>query len=466
MRYIAIPLVAFFLLLAYLSLEELIEEREEFDLTASLPLENAPPELVLATTALGGFRGIIVDYLWIRAMGLKESGKYFELVQLYDWIGKMEPRIEAVWAHNAWNMAYNISVELNTPGERWSWIKRGIELLRDEGLRYNPRSSLLYKELAWIYQHKIGGVSDAFHWEYKRCLAEEMEGVLGKDSSLLSGIASSKKTKDNLLRYNKLTQEMKLDPQRMLEMVDTYGPLDWTLAQSHALYWLTKGLDLARKKAGLSQSRAERGIDRNYERLILHAIISLCEAGRVFRTDTGFIITGPDFRFIDTAEGIYGQLKEKYKEDVGLASAHENFLQSMVVLLYTYGREKDSLSTYRRLRALNPSRYRMGCEDYIFVQIKEDLEGASPLEVSAFIQGILRQSLMSLAIGDDERSAGLENLAKLVWNRYMKEYGKTERASLPPLEEIRTSLVKRALGGEFPPVLQNRLRERLGLSEE
>ena len=454
MRYIAIPLIAFFLLLAYLSLGELIEEREEFNLTASLPLENAPPELVLATIALGGFRGIIVDYLWLRAIGLKESGKYFELVQLYDWIGKMEPRIEAVWAHNAWNMAYNISVELDTPEERWAWIKRGIELLRDEGLRYNPRSSLLYKELAWIYLHKVGDVVDAFQWEYKRYLAEEMEDVLGKDSSLLSEVASSKRTPDNLLRYNKLIQEMKLDPEHMLEMMETYGPLDWGLAQSHALYWLTKGLE----------STGEA--DRNYERLILHAIIGLCEAGRVIRTDAGFIITEPDFRFIDTADRIYGELKKKYKEDIGLASAHKNFLESMVVLLYTYGREKDSLSTYRRLRILSPSRYRMGMEEYIFVQIREGLKGASPLKVSAFIRGLLRQSLMSLAINQDERAAGIENLAKLVWNRYMKKYSKTERSSLSPFEEIRTSLVKQALEGEFPPVLQNRLRERLGFNEE
>ena len=108
----------------------------------------------------------------------------------------------------------------------------------------------------------------------------------------------------------------------------------------------------------------------------------------------------------------------------------------------------------------------MGCEDYIFAQIKEDLEAASLLEISAFIRGVLRQSLMSLAIGEDERAAGCENLAKLVWNRYMKEYGKIEHGSLPPLEEIRTSLVRRALEGEFPQVLQNRLRERLGLSEK
>ena len=171
MKRTAIFLTIVFFTLSYFCLGKVNRQRAEFRLTTSSPLENAPPELVLATTALGGFRGIVVDYLWIRAMELQRQGKYFELVQIYDWIGKMEPRIEMVWCHNAWNMAYNISVELGKPIERWMWIKRGIELLRDEGLKYNPKSILLYKELAWIYQHKIAQFSDKFQWEYKKYLS-------------------------------------------------------------------------------------------------------------------------------------------------------------------------------------------------------------------------------------------------------------------------------------------------------
>ena len=438
-------LVAIIFLLAYLCLGHLNRERERFNLTASVPLENAPPELILMTTALGGFRGIVVDYLWLRAMELQRSGKYFELVQIYDWIGKMEPRIEAVWSHNAWNMAYNISVELETPEERWLWIKRGIELLRDEGLKYNPGSSLLYRELAWIYLHKIAQSSDTFHWHYKMSFAREMEDVLGEDGSLSTSANSAGETAE------RLRNELKLEPERMLKLTDVYGPLDWRLAQSHAIYWLQKGLEVGGKQIAI-----------NHERLILHAVISLCETGRIVRTDTGFILAEPDFRFIDTADRIYSELDEKYGGDTGLASAHENFLQSAVVLLYTYGRSKESLKIYRRLRKLNFSKYRMSLEDYIFLRIRENLEGASALEMSAFIQGILRQSLFSLAIGDDEKSAGLENLAKLIWSRYMEKYGETERMSLPPFEVIRNSVVKRVLKGEFPESLRDRLKERFG----
>lgn len=432
---------------AYKLLVQLNEQRDEFNLTATTPLENAPPELVLATTALGGFRGIIVDYLWIRAMELQRSGKYFELVQIYDWIGKMEPRIEAIWSHNAWNMAYNISVELPSAEERWLWIKRGIELLRDEGLKYNPESSLLYMELAWIYQHKIGGFSDMFHWGYKKYLADEMERLLGKDCSELAEIAS----RNNSLRYKELVEILKLEPERMLKLQDLYGPLDWRLAQAHAIYWLTKGTEVRGESHTI-----------NTDRLILHAIISLCESGKIVKTDAGFLLGEPDFRFLDTADRLYRELQEKYGREVGLASSHENFLQSVVVLLYTYGRGRDSLHYYRKLVKLYPSKYRAALEDYIFARIKENMISESPHKVYGFISGILRQALVSLAIGDDEKSAGLENFAKLVWIKYMDESGGVERMALPPFEEIRDSVVKRVLESEFPEVLRERLKERLG----
>ena len=446
-RIVIIFLIIAFFFPVYVFLGKLNEGRSEFDLISSSPLESAPPELVLATTALGGFRGIVVDYLWIRAMELQRSGKFFELVQIYDWIGKMEPRMEMVWGHNAWNMAYNISVELPSAEERWVWIKRGIELLRDEGLKYNPGSIMLYRELAWIYLHKIGKFHDRFHWYYKMKLAEEMGGALDKDGSAL--IAPGGKAAE------KLVKELKLEPERMSELTEIYGPLDWRLAQSHAIYWLTKGAEIYGEEQAV-----------NYDRLILHAIISLCETGKFVRTPEGFILAEPDFRFLDTADRLYRELREKYGKETGLSSAHENFLQSAVILLYTYGRNRKALEYYGRLRKLKPPNYRLPIEDYIFARIKENIEGASPLEVSALIHGTLRQALMSLAIGDDEKSAGLENLAKLIWKKHMEKYGDNENYRLPPFKVMRDSIVKRALEGEFPQNLQDSLRERFGVDAQ
>lgn len=87
--------------------------------------------MAFTTVALGGFRGIIADMLWMRASELQNEGKFFELAQLADWITKLEPRFPTVWAFHAWNMAYNISVLFPDPEDRWRWVQQGIRLLRD-----------------------------------------------------------------------------------------------------------------------------------------------------------------------------------------------------------------------------------------------------------------------------------------------------------------------------------------------
>ena len=78
-------------------------------------------------------------------------------------------------------MAYNISVAIpaNQPHERWRWVKNGYELLRDKGIVINPKSILLYRELARIFQHKIGAVTDDAHKYYKLQLALMFEPLLG-----------------------------------------------------------------------------------------------------------------------------------------------------------------------------------------------------------------------------------------------------------------------------------------------
>ncbi|MHC4657858.1 MAG: hypothetical protein ACYS83_01605 [Planctomycetota bacterium] len=145
------------------------------------PLENAPPSLAFATVAMGAFRGLVVDILWMRAEKLKEEGQFFDAKQLAEWITTLQPRFASVWDFHSWNMAYNISVAIpaTQPDERWRWVKNGYELLRDEAIKINPKSILLYRQLAFMFQHKIGAVSDEAHKYYKLQLAMAMKPLLG-----------------------------------------------------------------------------------------------------------------------------------------------------------------------------------------------------------------------------------------------------------------------------------------------
>ncbi len=55
------------LMLASVRIEPIHNARKEMGLVANEPLENAPPSLAFATVAMGAFRGLVVDILWMRA---------------------------------------------------------------------------------------------------------------------------------------------------------------------------------------------------------------------------------------------------------------------------------------------------------------------------------------------------------------------------------------------------------------
>jgi hypothetical protein len=142
-------------------------------------IEGAPPIVALGT-AIGAIRGVIVDYLWIRLTLMKEKGLFYELMADADLITKLAPRFPQVWAFHGHNMAYNVSVMTNTPEERWNWVKSGIDLVRNEGLKYNPNDLVLHKELAFWFGHKLDGIADDAHLHYKREFAREWHLLLGQ----------------------------------------------------------------------------------------------------------------------------------------------------------------------------------------------------------------------------------------------------------------------------------------------
>ncbi|MCA9285495.1 MAG: hypothetical protein KDA22_09785 [Phycisphaerales bacterium] len=141
-------------------------------------VEGAPP-IVQLGTAIGALRGIIVDYLWIKVNAMKQKGLFYEIMADSDLITKLQPRFAEVWGFNGHNMAYNVSVLTNNPEERWEWVKAGINLVRDKGLRYNPNDVSLNKELAFWFAHKIDGIADDAHFYYKREFAREWHLLLG-----------------------------------------------------------------------------------------------------------------------------------------------------------------------------------------------------------------------------------------------------------------------------------------------
>jgi len=207
--------------------------------------DRLPPMLTFVTAGLAGFRGIATEILWFRVTRLQDEGRYLELVQLTDWITLLDPYTQEGWIYNAWNLAYNISVMYNRPEDRLRWVRNGISLLRDEALRFNPRDAKLYRELSWLYSNKIGDSLDSAHETYKLALAEEMAPFLFPNGTV-------NVTPEN----SEGLAALRLDVKYMADLENRFGPLDWRMPDSHALYWADSGIEFANEAERLLCERA------------------------------------------------------------------------------------------------------------------------------------------------------------------------------------------------------------------
>ena len=180
---------------------------------------SAPALAEGAFAALGGLRSIAAEVVWFRMDRLQDEGRYVELAQLATVLTRMEPHTPEVWSHAAWNLAYNVSVMMPTPADRWRWVHAGLRLLRDEGLRFNPRSSDLLRELAWMFELKIGADIDSAAATYRTEWRKIVEDVRNRNA----------------------WDELGMDPRVMRRIEETTGFDDWTDPQLSAIYWAAVG---------------------------------------------------------------------------------------------------------------------------------------------------------------------------------------------------------------------------------
>lgn len=505
------------------------------------PVHGTSPTLMLATTALGAFRGIILDVIWIRMQDLKQDKKFFEIVQLSDLACKMAPRFPKAWAFNAWNMAYNVSVELPELYERWNWVRAGINLLKNEGIPYNPDSPDLYRELAWIYTHKVGGQLDDANLYYKQELGAYMHEVLGGSGTRqqLKALENAPRTADELLaapnvrefveklraigfdpldqtqifgflknpagikreirdvldaranqpaldavvlfvRARRLRDECRLDIPRMLQLDDEYGEFDWRSPYPHAIYWATLGLEKARKinkmkaeQQGLKEfknddQRPYREID--FDRIFYGAFQDLVRQGRLIFDSRGRLLPwfGPDYRFADAMEKIYEQMLVKYAKEgeIGLTSAHENFLKRMVVEMYFTGSPRQSAKFWKILVDTYPTHsvdYKLPFEQYVRKAFQDYVTDMSTVQATQIVYGVLIRGFLSYGCNDDEAAAQYENFAKAIVNQNNKDSDGVERTEIK-YDRIRELVLTDIFSGELgvPESVLDNLRARLG----
>lgn len=321
-----------------------------------------PPEVAVPTVLLGAFRGLVVDYLWLRAVRLEEEGKFYEAKDLAEWISSLEPRLEQVWSFQAHGLAYNLSAASDDPEERYKWINAGIELLRDRGIKLNPRAPELYFMLSRIYSDKIGGPFDDYQLFFKRYLALELVrgfGPLGQDADLEALVAATdvldaqaaallaelkaagldldatkgawdealakaprrvrelvkQSDQDAVKRLRahfrvKWVRQVGLDPKKCLDLEQRYGPLEWRGCDALSLYWAVEGVKAAEK---LGPQRAKRE-SRRLERLAINSVKHAVRRGRLMLLPDGDVFTAPEPRLVLRLIALYDDAIARARE--------------------------------------------------------------------------------------------------------------------------------------------------------
>lgn len=132
----------------------LAQLRVEHDLGESNIGEIDPASVTMRLVTLGA-RGFAVSLLWHKANEYKKKNNWTSYRSTLQQLAKLQPYFISFWRYQAWNLSYNVSVELDDVRDRYYYVRRGIEFLKD-GIRYNRDSPYLLSELGWFIGNKIG----------------------------------------------------------------------------------------------------------------------------------------------------------------------------------------------------------------------------------------------------------------------------------------------------------------------
>lgn len=478
---------------------------------AEFVVEGTPPVIAFSTMALGGFRGVIADVLWLRAMDLQQHARFFELVQLADWILKLQPKFSGAAAQLGWNMAYNISVATKSQEDRWRWVRRGILLLQ-KAISLSPNDAEIYQEIAWIYAHKLGNVMDDAQRYYKTEMARELLFIFGKhypdwqaladapanekelrvlfpadhalwtamneagikDLSTLSGefrlnsslpsSIESKLTKEDAgvlnayLRKQWMKETWMLDPTIVTVINQKYGELDWLLPESFAIYWAHIGNE---KTPDFSIACA---------RQIIQSLVASFNYGRMLLPKDNhaseFFLLIPNTDLADGTRNFYKDLMTHTEFNVTtFKSLYENYLIDTTVTLYAYGQKKKAREFFDELRTTteNKRAKTMTFDQFVLTEWEEDVGTHDFKQANDQLTGLMFQACLLLAYGDREAATEHLILAKRVYLSYANDKSGLDRVELPAFDEIKKQVTE-AILANYPEVA-DRLRAEIAADQ-
>ncbi|MBL6712658.1 MAG: hypothetical protein ISQ07_04650 [Pirellulales bacterium] len=117
-----------------------------------------------------GLKNVAVTLLWDRANHYKKVEDWTNLSATLEQMTKLQPNFYSVWDFQAHNLSYNISVEFDDYHDRYAWVIKGIEFLRD-GIFLNTREPRLLGRMGWFIGQKIGKADEKL--QYRRLFKQD-----------------------------------------------------------------------------------------------------------------------------------------------------------------------------------------------------------------------------------------------------------------------------------------------------
>jgi hypothetical protein len=122
---------------------------------------------------LGGLRGPLVMYLWSTSESQKIDRNLEDFDTKVEWIRRLQPEFDTVHLFQIWNKAYNISVLMASPADKYTTIMQALAYANNV-LKEKPGDINIIQTIGNIYSNKLGGhpVRPEEHF-YNRQLREE-----------------------------------------------------------------------------------------------------------------------------------------------------------------------------------------------------------------------------------------------------------------------------------------------------
>jgi hypothetical protein len=138
---------------------KLAQLRDRYHLSQA-QLGQIDPASVTIKLATLGMRGVAANILWEKANDFKMKKDWTNLGATLNQITKVQPNFINVWSNQAWNLSYNVSVEFDDYRQRYRWVMKGVDFLK-EGIRYNERQPRLVWDIGWTIAEKIGRADES-----------------------------------------------------------------------------------------------------------------------------------------------------------------------------------------------------------------------------------------------------------------------------------------------------------------